>query len=255
LGVGGACLVALLPTVAVAGQQASLAPAVPASESLAGASAEEQPEADRSKEETNEVGRNPFGEEWAGLSLGWDLRLEGLSLFKHYTVGADEAWFSGEGVGGAVSMSLHFRPPAALAHGSVLRWTEFELGAGNATHYVTWKEGEGERSRTDFVQNATSAIIGVHFATGRWSSESGAPWSGMVVGLAWLPTYVYFYGGDAFESVGRINPAGLRFTVDWGRVTPTNKGLVPGIRASITWLPYVGNLPTALAIGVGCVFY
>jgi hypothetical protein len=152
-------------------------------------------------------------------------------------------------------MSLHFRPPAALAHGSVLRWAELELGVGNATHYVTWKEGEGERARTDFVENATSAIIGMHFASGRWIAETGAPWSGMVVGLAWLPTYVYFFGGDAFESVGRVNPAGLRFTIDWGRVTPANKGLVPGVRASITWLPYVGNLPTALAIGVGCVFY
>jgi hypothetical protein len=197
----------------------------------------------------------PANEVWSGVSLGWDLRAEGVSLFKHYTIGDEDAWFSGEGVGGAVSLSLHFRPPAALARSSVLRWMEFELGASNATHYVTWKEGEGRRSKTDFVENATSAIVGAHFGSGRWSSTEGSSWSGIVLGLAWMPTYVHFFGGDQFESDGKFNPAGLRFTVDWGRLAPTSKGRLPGLRASITWLPYVGTLPTALAIGLGCVFY
>jgi len=44
-------------------------------------------------------------------------------------------------------------------------------------------------------------------------------------------------------------------SVDWGRVSPTSKGLVPGLRAFLTWLPYVGSLPTSVSAGVGCVFY
>ena len=44
-------------------------------------------------------------------------------------------------------------------------------------------------------------------------------------------------------------------TADWGRVSPGRKGRTPGVRAFITWLPYVGHLPTAVSFGLGTVFY
>lgn len=192
--------------------------------------------------------------DWPGLSLGWAIHAEALSLFKHYTIGDIGAWYSGQGAGGGVSASLHFRPPAALAAG-ILQWLEFELGAGSSTHWVRWEQGAGARPETDFVTNQTYAIIGAHIASGRWSGTSGEPWSGAVLGLAWVPTYVHFFGNDDFASGGKLNHAGLRLSVDWGRVSPSAKGRVPGLRAFLTWLPYIGSLPTAVSAGVGCVFY
>ncbi len=190
--------------------------------------------------------------EWPGVSFGWDARLEGISMFKRYTVAGRGTWYSGEGAGGGVSASLHFRGPPALALSEV-RWVELELGLGNSTHIVSWKQGP--RFRTDFVQNQTSLIIGAHLASGRWLGNGGAPWSGVVFGLAWLPTYVHFFDNGEFESGGKFNPAGMRLTIDWGRVSPEKHGRLPGVRTFFTWLPYVGNLPTALSVGVGAVFY
>ncbi len=196
---------------------------------------------------------DPASELWAGASLGWDLRAEAISLFKRYTLEDRGAWFSGQGVGGAASLSLHFRTPPALSQGA-LRWLEFELGIGNATHLVSWEQGEGARPRTRFVDNQTAGIFGVHFGSGRWRAGDG-PWSGAVLGVAWVPTYVHFFGSDDFASGGKLNHAGLRLTIDWGRISPLAKGRVPGLRASLTWLPYVGTLPTVVSAGLGCVFY
>lgn len=192
---------------------------------------------------------------WPGASFGWDLRLEAISLFKRYTLAGEEAWFSGQGAGAGASASLHFRPPAAFAGGAA-RWVELELGVANATHWIAWKEGHGPRSRSDVVQSQSSVVAGLHFASGHWLGESdSAPWSGAVLGLAWLPTYVYFFGNDQFAGEGKFHPAGLRLTVDWGRIRPTAKGRVAGLRAALTWLPYVNSLPTAVSAGVGFVFY
>jgi hypothetical protein len=190
---------------------------------------------------------------WSGLSFGWDVHAEAVALFKHYTIGSSGAWYSGQGAGGGATASLHFRPPGALARGA-LRWVEFELGVGNSTHWVRWEEGEAARRETEFVQNQTSAILGVHLGSGRWPANDSA-WSGAVVGLAWMPTYVHFFGNDDFDSGGVFHHGGVRLSVDWGRVSPTSKGLVPGLRAFLMWLPYIGSLPTSVSAGVGCVFY
>jgi hypothetical protein len=190
---------------------------------------------------------------WSGLSFGWDLHAEAIALFKRYTIGERQAWYSGQGLGGGATASLHFRPAGALRRG-VLRWVEFELGVGNSTHFVRWEEGEEARPQTEFVENQTYAILGVHLGSGRWPAGDSA-WSGAVVGLAWVPTYMYFIGNDDFDSGGLFNQGGVRLSVDWGRVSPTSKGLVPGLRAFLTWLPYIGSLPTSVTAGVGCVFY
>ena len=190
---------------------------------------------------------------WANLSLGWDLRAEGASLFKHYTVAERGVWYGGEGWGGGASISLHFRGPAWLG-GGASRFADFELGVGDSLHSVSWKEGT--EFQTDFLENETSLIIGAHLGAGHWSpAGGGAPWSGVVVGIAWVPTYVRFFGSTDFDSTGKFHPAGLRMTLDWGRISPTRKGRVPGLRAAFTWLPYVGDLPTLISFGLGAVFY
>lgn len=216
---------------------------------LAGATPADAPAPAESPERAGGIAQ----ERWAGASFGWDVRIEGVALFKRYTLSDEEAWFSGQGAGGGATASLHFRPPAALV-GTVTRWVELELGVGNSTHWVAWKEGRGPRSRSDIVHTQSSVIAGVHFASGRWLGDD-MPWSGAVLGVAWLPSYVHFFGGDELASEGKFHPAGLRFTVDWGRIRPTAKGRVPGLRAVLTWLPYVNSLPTAVSAGVGCVFY
>lgn len=192
---------------------------------------------------------------WPGASFGWDVRLEAVALFKRYTLEEEQAWFSGQGAGAGATGSLHFRPPIALMGGAT-RWVELELGVGNSTHVLAWQEGQAPRSRSDVVHTQTSAIAGLHFASGRWRDDGrGAPWSGAVFGIAWLPTYVHFFGSEDFAAQGKFHPAGLRLTVDWGRIAPSAKGRVPGLRAVLTWLPYVNSLPTAVSVGVGCVFY
>ncbi|MEO8177613.1 MAG: hypothetical protein ABI895_02165 [Deltaproteobacteria bacterium] len=196
----------------------------------------------------------PAEDAWADVSLGWDLRAEGVSLFKHYTLVDRGVWHGGEGWGGAASVSLHFRGPAWLVEGTGSRWVELELGAGDSLHSVAWKEGAEYQTR--FLENQTSLILGAHFASGRWHPEGGgAPWSGVVVGLAWVPTYVRFFGSTDFDATGKFHPGGLRMTLDWGRIAPGRKGRVPGLRAAFTWLPYVGDLPTAISFGLGAVFY
>ena len=190
---------------------------------------------------------------WANLSVGWDLRAEGASLFKHYTVDGRGVWYGGEGWGGGASISMHFRGPAWLG-GGASRFAEFELGVGDSLHSVSWKEGT--EFQTDFLENETSLIVGAHLGAGHWSpAGGGAPWSGVVVGVAWVPTYVRFFGSTDFDSTGKFHPAGLRMTLDWGRISPTRKGRVPGLRAAFTWLPYVGDLPTLISFGLGAVFY
>jgi hypothetical protein len=190
---------------------------------------------------------------WANLSVGWDLRAEGASLFKHYTVDDRGVWYGGEGWGGGASISMHFRGPAWLG-GGASRFAEFELGVGDSLHSVSWKEGTA--FHTDFLENETSLIVGAHLGAGHWSAAGGGvPWSGVVVGLAWVPTYVRFFGSTDFDSTGKFHPAGLRMTLDWGRISPARKGRVPGLRASFTWLPYVGDLPTLISFGLGAVFY
>jgi hypothetical protein len=195
----------------------------------------------------------PPEDAWADLSIGWDLRGEAVSLFKRYTVDGQDVWYGGEGFGGGASISLHFRGPAWRGIGGA-RWVEFELGVGDSLHSVSWKEGAAYQ--TKFLENQTSLILGGHFASGHWSSEAGGgPWSGVVFGVAWVPTYVQFFGSTDFDAAGRFHPAGLRATLDWGRVSPGRKGRMPGLRAVFTWLPYVGYLPTSVSFGLGTVFF
>ncbi len=190
---------------------------------------------------------------WADVSLGWDLRAEGVALFKRYTVAERAVWYGGEGYGAGASVSLHLRGPAWLGAGAAARWAELELGASNSFHTLSWREGAA--FETDLMENQTSLIVGAHFASGRWSQAGRPSWSGLVFGVAWLPTYVRFFGSKDFSPTGALHPAGLRMTADWGRVTPGRKGRVPGLRAFITWLPYVGHLPTSVSFGLGTVFY
>ncbi|HXX69509.1 MAG TPA: hypothetical protein VEK07_20160 [Polyangiaceae bacterium] len=192
---------------------------------------------------------------WAGVSLGWDVRLEGNMLLKHYAIsGGGSLWSGGPGAGGGVSVSLHFRTPAGVGDDARGTWLDFELGIGEAVHYDIYGDGIG-RGITLF-DSETPVIVGVHFATGTLSpTTAGGAWSGLALGLAWAPTFVELFGNGGFNSAGRSNPAGIRVTADVGAVRRADVGHVPMIRFVATWLPYVGALPTLFSVGIGCAFY
>jgi hypothetical protein len=204
----------------------------------------------------NEVlGPDEAGGAWAGLSLGWEARLDANVLLKRYSIaGGGGEWAGGPGGGAGASVSLHFRTPAAIDDRHRAAWMDFELGVGDVLHVQDWNDGIGRP--TAFLENETPVIAGVHFATGVITpSRRGPEWSGIVLGIAWVPTYAYFFGSGNFGAGGRFDPAGIRLTLDAGRVRRSDVGHVPMIRVVFTWLPYAGDGPTTLGAGVGCVFY
>jgi hypothetical protein len=193
---------------------------------------------------------------WAGVSFGWDARLEANALLKQYAIdGGGSLWSGGPGLGGGLSASLHFRPPAGSEDDPRATWLDFEVGLGEALHYESYSDGLG-RSMA-LLESETPIILGVHVAMGTFSGVAGGgvAWSGVVLGAAWTPTFVEFLGNGDFRSGGRLNPAGIRLTADVGSIRRGDAGRVPILRLVATWLPYVGELPTVFAAGVGCVFY
>lgn len=192
---------------------------------------------------------------WAGVSVGWDLRFEMNVLLKHYAIdGGGSLWSGGLGAGGGLSASLHFRTPASIGDDARATWLDFEVGLGESLHVEDYADGLGH-SMT-LLESETPVIVGVHAATGTlWATTSGGAWSGLALGLAWVPTFVEVFGDGQFNSGSRLNPAGVRFTADVGPVRRAQVGHVPMIRVVATWLPYVGALPTTFSAGVGCVFF
>jgi hypothetical protein len=77
----------------------------------------------------------------------------------------------------------------------------------------------------------------------------------VVVGVAWVPTYVRFFGSTDFDADGQFHPAGLRMTLDWGRISPRRHGRVPGCVSPSLGCRTSGNLPTLVSFGLGAVFY
>ena len=207
-------------------------------------------------------------ESGAGLFVGGDLRAEASGLFKSYTQSSGRtAWVGGPAGGVEASVSLHFRPPSgaddafswdaggaanAANSANALRWIDFELGLATAQRYVSYAGGSGQR--TSFFENDTAIIAAAHVAWGHLTSDDPRRWSGAIVGLAWTPTAVFFFGNGQFTTGGRFNPAGVPAMVDLGSVADHGLGH-PLFRISLTWLPFVGDLPSEVVAGAGVVFY
>jgi hypothetical protein len=191
----------------------------------------------------------------AGLSLGGDIRLDANVLFKRYRVadGSDTS-SSGAEVGAMASISLHFRGAPAVEEDGGANWLDFELGISGGAHDGFWKvEGAAP---TGIVDGETAFIIGPHYALGHLRpTRTGVHWSGAVLGVAWIPTYVSFFGRGDSPSRGQLNPAGVRLTVDVGGLSTSAGWPAPMLRLLVGWLPDVGPLPTTINAGVGCAFY
>jgi hypothetical protein len=172
------------------------------------------------------------------MALEWDVRLAGVALWKHYAQHGESAWSWGMGAGLGFGAALHYDiDPASNA----IDWYGFELGLAGTVAYASWSQVNA--GSTSVVEQDVSLRVGGRVA----------PWPGVVFGLAWLPTYVDFYGQHV-SSRGTINPAGLRISVDLGNANgPPVRVLM--LRIALSFLPYVGRLPSLLNLSAGIVFY
>jgi hypothetical protein len=198
----------------------------------------------------------PSWEAFTGLSVGLDLRAEEVEVLKHYaTADGRSFWDGGPGAGASAALALHFRGPAVVEDDGRVRWIDFELAAGDATHYVRWRDGETGLS-TGIAETEAFMRIGPRFASGRVRAAGERfRWWGYAVAIDWIPTYVYFFGSDRLHAAGRMNSAGLGLSADFGQWTPGGGTGAPLFRLSAQWLPYVNGLPTVMTAGVGCVWY
>lgn len=190
-----------------------------------------------------------------GVSLGLDLWGDANALFKHYTLGDGSSYWSyGGGVGAVAAVALRFRGPPLVDESHRADWLECELGFGVGGHGGFWKPQTVASAA--MVEGEIPFVVGVRYAVGHLRpAPTGLTWSGALLGLAWAPTYVYFFGQPGVPAGGAFNPAGIRLTVDLGRMGLEARGLVPELRFVVGWLPNVGPLPSVISAGVGCAFY
>lgn len=190
-------------------------------------------------------------EPWSGIFLEWDLRAFGIGLFKHYERAAQSAWSYGLGGGVLVGASLRFQSEPNPASG--LSFYTLQLGVEGSVGYDAWHQvSEGSASA---IQQNLSLVLGGRIALGTTGpSADGRHWSGVMIGLAWLPTYVDFYGKQ-ISSAATINPAGVRATVDIGGANGPGRGHSPLLRLALAYLPNVTRLPVAYVVSAGVVFF
>ncbi|MGO9834912.1 MAG: hypothetical protein ACLP1X_11900 [Polyangiaceae bacterium] len=191
----------------------------------------------------------------AGVWLGGDAWADANVLLKHYTVtDGSSAWSSGADVGAMAFVSLHFRGPPVVDEDGETNWIECELGIGAGAHDGFWRAyGRGS---VGFVDGETPLVVGLHYAVGHLHpARDDVSWSGALLGLAWVPTYVNYFGEGGAPSRGALNPAGIRLTIDVGRFSIGHGTPTPMLRLVLGWLPDVGPLPTTFDAGVGCAFY
>jgi hypothetical protein len=187
----------------------------------------------------------------SSISFVWDVRLAGIALFKRYVSGSASAWSWGAGAGLGLGAALHYRPGSTALDERPARWFDFQLGLAGSVTYDAWHElnaGAGS-----VIEQDASLQLGARVGLGENHGHHGERWSGVVLGLSWLPTYVDFYGTKVAGS-GTINPAGLRVTFDAGSVDRA-LGYAPLLRIALCFLPYVGRLPSMLGLSAGAAFY
>jgi hypothetical protein len=191
----------------------------------------------------------------AGVSLGADLRADANVLLKHYTLRDGSSYGSyGAGVGAVAAVALHFRGPPAVDEDRHADWLECELGVGAGGHGGFWKPQTSASAA--ILEAEIPFVVGVRYAIGRLRpTRMGFAWSGLLLGLAWAPTYMYFFDQRGVPPGGAFNPAGIHLTVDIGQMALERRTLRPALRFVVGWLPNVGPLPTVLDAGVGCAFY
>lgn len=190
---------------------------------------------------------------WSGIFLEWDLRALGTGLLKHYERNGDEAWSWGLGGGIAFGAALRYQRGPTLDRTSGIVLYILQLGIEASVSYASWHQVNA--GSASIIQQDFSLALGGRVAIGETRAiADGQRVSGVMLGLAWLPTYVDFYGAQ-ISTHGKINPAGVRLTVDIGGAAGPGRGHASLLRLALVCLPYVGRLPTAYAVSAGVLFF
>jgi hypothetical protein len=173
--------------------------------------------------------------------LEWDVRLAGNTYFKRYAERENSAWSWGMGAGIGFGAALHYAISAAGAAGAgPIHWSDLELGLAGTVTYGTWNQiNAGQAS---VITQDVSLRVGTRF-------RLGGPDSGILIGIAWLPTYADFYGRQ-IKTPGAINPLGMRLAFDLGG-KPSAFRHAPVFRVALSYLPYVGKLPSMFGVSAG----
>jgi hypothetical protein len=189
---------------------------------------------------------------WGGLALEWELRAVGAGLLKRYEQNGATAgsWSAGGGIGAGAA--LRYQSKAIPKAGGV-SWYTVDLGLGINMSFESWHQLGGQ-SATLIHQDIFLALGGRMALGPTRSTEDGLSWSGAMLGLAWLPTYSDFYGAR-IDGRSRINPAGVRLTVDIGGASGPHFGHSPMLRLAVAYLPYTSRLPSAFWLSAGVLFY
>lgn len=171
--------------------------------------------------------------------LEWDVRFSGTTYWKRYSDRVASAWSWGMGGGLGFGATVHYALAAGLGVGPI-HWSDLELGLAGTVSYGRWHQiNAGEAV---MIEQDLSLRVGTRF-------RLGGPTSGFVVGISWLPTYVDFYGRQ-IQTPGTINPLGMRLTFDLGDDRGTYRHTTV-LRIALSFLPYVGRLPSMLALSAG----
>lgn len=171
--------------------------------------------------------------------LEWDVRFAGTTYWKRYTERDAAAWSWGMGGGLGFGATVHYALDIGAGLGPI-HAADLELGVAGTVSYGRWHQiNAGDAV---MIEQDLSLRVGPRF-------RLGGPTSGFLAGISWLPTYVDFYGRQ-IKTPGTINPLGMRVTFDIGDERGTYRHTAV-LRVALSFLPYVGRLPSMFTLSAG----
>ena len=184
-----------------------------------------------------------------------------------------KATAGGAGGGAGVRMGVFHLSPPEPGKGS--GWTAFRFASGVDFSYVysrypigldapqgrpcsevSGREIPVKFDSTSMLQLNIPANIGVHFGLGGFGG--GEKWSGLVVGIAYAPSYTYTKVAEASEGEGHFNYLGAELTLDITTLEAVLDKMATAahFRMALFVLPPLkSDWPWVVTGGLGAVWY